>query len=274
MKQSGIGILGYEDARGHFPPGRIGCDDTGDEMDHSVCARGIPVARKSAASGFVEILPFIEYQNLHDALDIEHGGLWNRNVDDLGWYKDRSKCKGIKQRVGTFVCPSDTAEPISDVYLPVKAATASYALVQGTLGPDAPVHIAKFDNDGMFLYVRTRRSRDIADGLSKTAMVGEVVLADVWESSNTWSYALVNADCLRSTRNPLNTQPGSGIVRERQNGAFGSQHPGGANFCYADGHVQFVTDSVDLDVYRALSTIREGLRNEIDFPSSDRIPYR
>ena len=105
-------------------------------------------------------------------------------------------------------------------------------------------------------------------------MVGEVVLADVWESSNTWSYALVNADCMRSTRNPLNTQPGSGIVRERQNGAFGSQHPGGANFCYADGHVQFVTDSIDTDVYRALSTIHDGLRNEADDPASERSRYR
>ena len=230
MKQTGIGILAYESARGRFPPGRVGCDDTGDEMDHDVCRRGLPATGKSAASGFVEVLPFIEYANLYNELDIENGGLWNRNVDDLNWYKDRSKCRGIKKRVETFVCPSDVAEPISDVYLPVKAATASYAFVQGSLGPDAPLHIAKFENDGMFLYVRTRRSKDVTDGLSKTAMVGEVVLADVWESSNTWSYALVNADCLRTTRNPLNTQPGSGVVRERQNGAFGSQHSGGRQF--------------------------------------------
>ena len=256
MRQTGMGILAYESAHGRFPPGRIGCDDTGDEMKHTVCPAGLPSSQKSAGSGFIEILPYIEQQPLYRKLDVENGGLWNRNVDDLGWYRDRSKCQGIKARVGTFVCPSDSADEISSVYLPVRAATSSYALVQGTLGPDAPLHLAKFENDGLFLYVRSRKSKDVTDGLSKTSMVGEVVLADAWESSNTWSYALVNADCLRSTRNPLNTQPGSGITRERQNGAFGSQHAGGANFCFADGHIEFVVDSIDAQLYRAQSTIR------------------
>ena len=88
-------------------------------------------------------------------------------------------------------------------------------------------------------------------------MMGEVALADTWESSNTWSYALVNADCLRSTRNPLNTRPGDGIVRERQNGAFGSEHPGGANFCYADGRIRFTEDTIGQTIYRSQSTIND-----------------
>ncbi len=36
---------------------------------------------------------------------------------------------------------------------------------------------------------------------------------------------------------------------------FRSDHPGGANFVYADGHVEFKSDSINIDVYRALSTI-------------------
>ncbi|MCA9199831.1 MAG: DUF1559 domain-containing protein [Planctomycetales bacterium] len=256
IRQTGMGILAYESAKARFPPGRIGCDDTGDEMHISVCPPGLSPSQKNAASGFVAILPFIEQMPLYQQLDVANGGLWNRNVDDLGWYRDLEKCKGIKQRIDTFVCPSDPSEEISEVYLPVHAATSSYALVQGTLGPDSPLHTAKFDNNGLFVYVRTRKAKDIRDGLSKTAMLGEVILSDVWESSNTWSYALVHADCLRTTRNPLNTQPGSGIIRERQNGAFGSAHPGGANFCFADGRVTFVSDSVQSEVYHAQATIR------------------
>lgn len=258
MRQSSLGILEYQAAMQYFPPGRTGCDDTGDQMLLKVCPPGLPPTKKTAASGFVEILPFIEYHDLYKDLDIGDGGLWNRNVDDLGWYKDRSKCKGIKKHIDILHCPSDPSREISDVYLPVHAATASYALVQGTLGPDSPLHLSKYENNGMFLYVTRRKPAQVTDGLSKTMMIGEVVLSDAWESSNTWSYALVNADCLRSTRNPLNTRPGAGVVLERQNGAFGSYHPGGGNFCFADGRVEFLTDSIDRSVYDAQATIRDG----------------
>jgi prepilin-type processing-associated H-X9-DG protein len=122
--------------------------------------------------------------------------------------------------------------------------------------PDVPTEIAKFDNNGLFLYVIRRQAKQVSDGLSNTLMLGEVTLSDMWESSNTWSYALVNADCLRSTANPLNTRPGAGKhLIDRQNGAFSSRHPGGAVFCFADGHVSFVAENVELLVYQAASTI-------------------
>jgi prepilin-type N-terminal cleavage/methylation domain-containing protein/prepilin-type processing-associated H-X9-DG protein len=255
QKQVGLAMGGYEAAHGEFPAGRLGCDDTGDTRGIDACPPGLPPDKKTAASGFVEILPQLEQQSLYDRLAVEQGGLWNRNVDDLSWYHDRSKCLAIKERVDMLVCPSDNSQPMSHVYEPVAAATASYALVQGTLGPKQPAHVVKYHNNGLFLYVTRRKSRQVRDGLSNTMMLGEVVLADTWESSNTWSYALAHADCLRTTANPLNTRPGAGMTVQRQNGAFGSQHPEGALFCFADGHVRFVTDEVELAIYQAQSTI-------------------
>jgi prepilin-type processing-associated H-X9-DG protein len=38
------------------------------------------------------------------------------------------------------------------------------------------------------------------------------------------------------------------------NAAFGSRHPGGANFLFADGSVHFLKNSVNNPVYWALST--------------------
>ena len=255
QKETGLAILNYEVTHRIFPSGRIGCDDSGDSNSIAVCPSGLPSEKKTGASGFVEILPQLEQQALFDRIAVYEGGLWNRNVDDLNWYKDRGKCRGIKERLEILVCPSDASEPLSEVYAPVDAATCSYAFVQGTKGPDFPLIEAKFNNNGMFLYVARRRTRELEDGASTTIMLGEVVLSDTWESSNTWSYALVNADCMRSTANPLNTRPGAGITIEGQNGAFGSQHPGGAVFCFVDGHVSFLSDDIEVRVYQALSTI-------------------
>ena len=256
QKQVGLGISHHETLFGSYPPGRLGCDDTGDSAAIAACPPGLPAHKKTAASGFVTILPQLDEQVLYDQLSVEAGGLWHRNVDDLDWYYDKDKYSAVKQRVAILICPSDTSQAISDVYHPVLAATGSYALVQGTLGPSAPAARSKYANDGLFLYVARRKANRVVDGLSKTLMLGEVVLADTWESSNTWSYALAGADCLRSTENPLNTPPGAGVTVNRQNGAFGSQHPGGANFCFADGHAEFIAADVELPVYQSMSTIR------------------
>ena len=94
-------------------------------------------------------------------------------------------------------------------------------------------------------------------------MMGEVILTDTFESSNTWTYALVHADCLRTTRNPLNRHPGEGILLHGQNGAFGSRHPGGATFCLADGHVKTLSDQISHNIYREYSTTR-GTTTSVD----------
>ena len=41
---------------------------------------------------------------------------------------------------------------------------------------------------------------------------------------------------------------------ERNEIPFGSDHPGGAQFVFADGHVAFLVDVMDLSTYQALST--------------------
>lgn len=259
QREVGAAILNYEAAHRTFPAGRIGCDDTGDKMSISVCPPGLPAEEKTGASGFVLILPQLEQQALYDRIAVHQGGLWNRNVNDLGWYGDAGKQEGIQERLEIMLCPSDTSSPVSDVYAPVEAATSNYAFVQGSRGPNFPREITKFENNGLFQYVSRVRTKQVTDGLSNTAMLGEVVLSDTYESSNTWSYALANADSLRNTANTLNTRPGDGeATYSGRNGAFASQHPGGAIFCFADGHVSFLNEDMETDIYQALSTIAGG----------------
>ena len=76
-----------------------------------------------------------------------------------------------------------------------------------------------------------------------------------------------------STRSPLNYQtpedaPASyASVNERMS-AFGSAHTGGANFAFTDGSVQFLSDSINMVLYRALSTKRG-----YDQPDEQYSPY-
>ncbi len=54
LKQLGLAIHSYEASHRKFPPGRVGCDDTGDSMPIAPCPPGLPTDRKTAASGSVE----------------------------------------------------------------------------------------------------------------------------------------------------------------------------------------------------------------------------
>lgn len=258
LRQINLAISIYESGMQVLPPGRVGCDDTGDLMPIQDCPSGLSSELKVGASGFVSILPHLEQQSLYDQLNIDVGGLWNRDVQDLDWYEIESKFDGVKEQLSVYWCPSESANRISMVYYPVKAATATYALCSGTHGADDPSFMIKYENNGAFVYRREHKLRDFRDGLSNTFFAGEVIEPDVQESSNIWNYAIANADSLRSTSNPLNTDPGDGTTHERQNGAFASQHPGGASFAFGDGAVRFVPDGISFTVYQSLSTIAEG----------------
>lgn len=256
LRQVGVALLNYESSFMMLPPGRVGCDDIGEQMQVSQCRSGLTSEQKNGASGFVSILPQLEQSNLRDALKVENGGLWNRDVDDLMWWQNYpQKREGVRVQLPVLWCSSESGNRESDVYSPIIAATSSYALNSGSLGPDHPVHTTKYKNDGAFIYHSQISLKDIDDGLSNTFLVGEVIRPDTNESSNVWSYAIANGDCLRTTTNPLNTVPGAGIVVELRNGAFGSSHPNGGSFVYGDGHVAFVDDTVTLPVYRSFSTI-------------------
>ncbi|MEZ6072889.1 MAG: DUF1559 domain-containing protein [Pirellulales bacterium] len=160
QRQIGLAVHAYQQVFAAYPPGRIGCDDTGDAMNISLCPPGLTPQQKTGASGFISILPFLEQQPLYAQLAVGQGGIWNRNVDDLGWYADKDKCMGIKEHVALYRCPSDRTAAMSEVYAPVHAATGSYAFVHGSLGPDRPVtRNEKYQNNGLFLYVRQREPR-------------------------------------------------------------------------------------------------------------------
>ncbi|MEM7196537.1 MAG: DUF1559 domain-containing protein [Pseudomonadota bacterium] len=257
IRQLALAALNYESAYQNLPPGRIGCDGSGEGVFPG-CPPGLSSEEKNGASGYISMLPHLEQQPLYDLIDLRNGGLWNQDTFDIRWYSDPGKFEGVKASFPTLHCPSRQTNGLNDVYIFVKAETTSYAFCQGTVGPDSPLYSTRYENDGAFIYKQERSLAEFRDGVSSTFLFGEVVLPTTWESSNIWNYAIANADCLRTTCNPLNTRPGEGIVLDRRNGAFASWHSGGAQFAYADGHVEYVRETIDHQIYQGLSTIRGG----------------
>lgn len=92
----------------------------------------------------------------------------------------------------------------------------------------------------------------IFDGTSHTFSIGESIPA-----YSRWTCWFYHNGATATCAIPLNY--GAQHIDENEwqtNNGFMSQHPGGANFCFADSHVQFVRDSVALSVYRAAATIQ------------------
>ena len=268
LKQSGLAILNYESAKRKFPPGRLGCEYTGTSSNS--CPGGAVAntpETSNGASGFFMILPYMEGNGLYSVVNWATGGIWNEYHDAPTWYDTNPALREVcLARPSEFVCPSTVAEKQAiwwGIYN-MKGATGSYALNNGTIVPRNNTRSkSKFDTDGMFMYVTQIKRREILDGTSKTMLAGEVQGrgAELEQIGNIWSYAMRFGSCLRTTYNVLNTPYDDPIVQAetslglRLNAAFGSDHPTGANFVFADGHVTFVTENVDLSVYRAASTI-------------------
>lgn len=159
----------------------------------------------------------------------------------------------LLSRPAVFVCPSTIDRKNYGDW-----ATGSYAFCSGSNGPSQGIGTGVKVNNGMFVYIESYKIAECLDGLSNTFFVGEVIDAHTANSANRWMIAARHLDSLRTTDNPLNTLPGTGVVYSGANGAFASRHPGGAQFGIGDGSVRFVSEDVNLAVYRAASTRAGG----------------
>ncbi|MEX2310782.1 MAG: DUF1559 domain-containing protein [Pirellulales bacterium] len=273
LRQYGVASQNYHDVKKEFPPARPGPDATNSSEVRIVGrptgsrASGGKGYERTGVSGFVLMLPFLENQDLYDEFDIETGdGVWLSNVSVVSWRTPRKEA-AIGTRPEFVVCPSSTTPAKTEIAnyqsWSVVPATGSYAFSAGHRGINkfgVDACLVKHHNTGIHLYWTRVKIKEITDGTSKTISVGETIEGHTQSSSNMWTYVLRFGDCYRVTEVALNTPPGveaatAGDNPGSFNGAFASQHPGGAQFMYADGHIEFVTEDIDLDTYQNLSTI-------------------
>lgn len=275
LKNHATADMNYESAYGHYVVARLGPDGTSSlEVKHLDSA-----LKRSGASGFVLLLPFLEQQPLFDQLDpLNNDSIWPSDYYPSDW-KTAARMEGIQTRPDIFVCPSSLTEPFvqNDPAFPsvdlsttfngeeIFPATGTYAFCAGHRGVNSEWAVnacmAKHHNTGLHLYWNTVEIREIEDGTSNTISVGEIIDGHTPSSSNRWTYVLRYNDSFRVTDVALNTPPGIdgkvvGSNPAKVNGAFASRHPGGAEFAFGDAHVAFIDESIDFEVYQELSTIR------------------
>ena len=282
LKQMGIACANHESVQRAFPPGASGCYHMGDPCPCKNLGSSAETHKQfHRASGFVMMLPYMEDLALYDLGHWEHGTFYYDDATTGGifnwsstyqskWYSNPDLVALATSRPSFIICPSASNEsPCNKCSGSGWAAyedqdgLSSYGLCFGNYnvrvtGYSTDVECGIDDQSGIFVYGIRKPLRKVVDGASKTVAVGEVKFPDHTSNWDPWAFGAVY-ESLRSTWNPLNLEPGRpDYVTQtwgKENGAFGSEHPGGANFVFIDGHVEFVSDDVDLTIYRALGSI-------------------
>jgi prepilin-type N-terminal cleavage/methylation domain-containing protein/prepilin-type processing-associated H-X9-DG protein len=237
-------------------------------------------------SWLANILPLIEQDNLYRAARI--GGPNPNNINQ--------SLPQIATRVRTFLCPSDPDAwrgPRSyasnfDMFDPVLGPlTYEVTCYRANIGtnwgggppgsalwwgtdpqwcnpdPNNPNPATTYDgcangNGVIWESNSPLRLTDVQDGTSNTFMIGEAMTEK--DNQNSWCHmdnAIATCAYAPNARSPVTGQdypPDQWWNRY----AFTSAHPGGVQFAMTDGSVRFIPDSIDLGVFRALSTRAGG----------------
>jgi prepilin-type N-terminal cleavage/methylation domain-containing protein/prepilin-type processing-associated H-X9-DG protein len=254
LKQLGLALLNYESTYKCFPAGTI-ITYTDPGSCGSDC-RG--------TSFYLSILPYFEQSAVEKFYDYKRLNGWLGQLAE-----NMNNLNGV--RVPMYICPSqskwDDHVPRRDYYGVVGGKTLKVHGWRGDIFEDGVMYMNSFT-----------RIRDLRDGTASTVAVGESIHPAKWGAGSgygdgcvggptTWWFGgatLVNnpngfscGRILRSTKHPINSSILCMADDQDNDAPFGSRHPGGAQFVFCDGHVNFLPETMDWSVYQALST-RDG----------------
>jgi prepilin-type N-terminal cleavage/methylation domain-containing protein len=262
LKQIGLGMHNFHDARGRLPNGWV----TNRNM-----------ATLPAQSIWTNLLPYVEQQNLFATIKPQSPLIPDNEA-------------ALATPIKLFVCPSDGSPLVRrdrflsiGVAFPYPAGALSYRGASGSNWSAAPFR--RFETDGRFAGevdasccgngmftggyfdhpIATKRAEvhtrfaEVTDGLSNTLMTGESV--NEWAPFGWWYWSNVTIsvsaiplnECRRRKQECVDGNAASFIGQ-----GYNSQHPGGAVFGRGDGSVTFIADSVDMKIYYAIATISSG----------------
>ena len=264
LKQTGLALQSYHDARRTLPEGWL-CNPDHSDAHHAEEGMGWGWASR--------ILPYVEENAISKSIDIK-----------IPISSASSTVLGAV--IPGFLCPSDagagrpTFNPgeeggaDNDHEHPDQTPGATtygrsnYVGMFGTNsweaheeedhGAEEEEHHEEgepYDGNGMFFANSRMPFRHVTDGLSKTIMVGE---RDSRIGGSLWIGMVEGlAEPIGRTVAHGYHAP-NGNLTEPHFGDLSSRHQGGANVVFADGHCEFIAETVDVAVFQKLCTRREG----------------
>ncbi len=291
LKQWGLGGLNFESAKGEYPAAEA-IFHNNDGMEGP--ANG---ASYRGSNLFVQMLPFVEQQAVLDNVEDASGNVVGYDFNFIGQAAEQFNGNGygLRVRIPLMKCPSnDTPEWARD-YFGVQGSTylaneAEHGLNGRNLGGRGDVYA-----DGVFSFARGRGIEELTDGTSNSIMIGETFVPQRFSPStanattftdnrNGWAPWWWNSGTgggpLERSRNrtsnpgrfvltvfspindpnfiPPNGTLGTDDGSHYHDTPFTSQHSGGTNFVFGDGHVDFLSETVDVDAYRAVGSCDQG----------------
>ena len=252
LKQLGLAMHNYHDTFGTFPMGVTGYQDS--PSGNRLCF-------------FQSILPYVEQSTLYNQLNM-NATSWSNTTAHTAFALTNPI---IFTKIAVFMCPSDPGGGNLGVTPAPRGFHSNYLPVQGNNVFTVP---GVRSTNGLFYTISSTRIRDITDGTTNTAMMGEIINSpddavaiqrrgQVWESydgntlistlypPNTTVSDVVPTGCASSLRAPCTTS-GNPILSAR------SFHTGGAHVTLADGSVKFVSENISTVVWNNVGARNDG----------------
>ena len=236
LRQIGLALHNYESTHGVFPMGVLG-------------TTGNTAAANILTTWQALILPYVEQTARYGQYDFD------RRFDHA------ANAGVVSKLLPVYLCPSQPdAKLVLSLYGP-----SHYAANAGTT-PGA--------DDGVLFPISSTKIRDVTDGTSNTIAAGEIAF-----DFGGWARGAINtgggggggggqgfargvlrwwvaaATCARPGFNPPVTTCSGSTERQFQ---FSSPHVGGGHFSLVDGSVRFISDNIDVQLYRSLITRAGG----------------
>lgn len=269
VKQLSLALHNYHDVYNQFP----------------ICISSHPDYSGTGKTGswLTCILPYIEQTNLFQQVDP------NQPIGDKN--NPTANTPVAQTPVSSFLCPSDVHDSgvlsgtryAGDTDWAVTCYVANLGSIwqwgdsachhNWPIGRGAGGDGILSQNNGLISYAivedgtyprANTRFRDITDGSSNTFAIGEIV--PKWRGHSAWFWFAtvapvgcpINYKSAAIRSDPNRTLETDWIVGWQNNYGFYSRHVGGAHFGLADGSSRFISDSIDLFIYRMLGNIQDG----------------